>query len=122
MGGKAKAWGVGLGLTALAALTGGAAAALVPGGLGFLGGAGVGAAAGALSGTNAGMETYKGQQQERVQEKANRQAEAVAAREAGNTPEATNQNNDLSDIIKRKSAMRRAIFTASSSESKKLGD
>lgn len=61
------------------------------------------------------------QEQLAAQREANRQAEAVAAREAGNAPQATNQN-DLLDIRKKKSAMRRAIYTASTSESKKLGD
>lgn len=57
-----------------------------------------------------------------AQREANRQAEAVAAREAGNTPQATNQSDALSDLRKKKSAMRRAIYTASTSSGQKLGD
>lgn len=57
-----------------------------------------------------------------IQREANRQAEAVAAREAGTAPQATNQGDALSDLRKKKSAMRRAIYTASTSSSQKLGD
>lgn len=58
----------------------------------------------------------------KAQKEANRQAESVAAREAGTAPKATNQNDNISDIAKRKAAMRRAIYTDSTSKSKKLGD
>jgi len=59
--------------------------------------------------------------QARAQSEANRQAEVVAKREAGATPQATDAGDAVTDIVKKKSALRRTFIT-NSQRGQKLGD
>lgn len=133
MGGNAKKWAIGGGLAALTALSMGAAlpalgAAATAGTIGGVGLSTGGLVAGGLLGAAQGINTVNQMNQadrtERINAEANRQKEAVAARELGSTPNITTNENNLSDFWRKKSGKARTIFAerAARNISQKLGD
>lgn len=61
------------------------------------------------------------QAQANAQKEANRQAEIVAKRNAGMTPEDMTSGNDVTEILRKKSALRKTFIT-NSTRNQKLGD
>jgi len=130
MGGSTKKILGGVGIGALAALTGGIGAAALGGALGLGAGAGaVGAgtmatlgATGAAAGASMGASMASADKQAAIQREANKQMEIQQKREAGMAPTATNQGDTITDTLRKKSAIRRSILTGTTKTAQKLGD